>query len=133
MFQRLCSTSTWKVVGIIPNTSNFIFSCSSELHAQHKCFHNSRVLDLLAQHKYKHSCAPELLTQYKHQVSMCSRAPCSTQNISSIMCFRVHAQHIKSFIKHMSLAYAQYIKQIIMFISIGVLVPIYQLNIKVTS
>ena len=30
---------------------------------------------------------------------MCSRASCSTQNISLIMCFRVHAQH-KYFINH---------------------------------
>ena len=28
-----------------------------------------------------------------HQSLKCSRAPRSTQNISSIMCFRVHAQH----------------------------------------
>ena len=32
-----------------------------------------------------------------HQSLKCSRAPCSTQNISSIMCFRVHAQHKQAY------------------------------------
>ena len=98
MFQILCSTSTWKDPGLMPNASKFIFSCSSELHDQNKCFHNSCFPELLAQHKYKHSCAPELLAQHKHQILMCSRSPLSTQNISSIVCFRVHAQHMKSYI-----------------------------------
>ena len=30
-------------------------------------------------HKYKYSCAPELLAQHKQQILMCSRASCSTQ------------------------------------------------------
>ena len=106
----------------------FIFSCASELHAQHKGFHNSCVPELLAQHKYKHSCVRELLTQHKNQIPMCSRAPRSTQNISSITCFRVHTQHMKSYIKCMQLAYAQYIKQSIRFMCSGVLVPTYQLK-----
>ena len=62
----------------------------------------------------KYSCAPEFLAQHK------------TSN--QLMCFRVHAQHMKSYIKHIQLAYAQYIKQIIMFMCTGVLGPIYQLK-----
>ena len=106
----------------------FIFSCASLLHAQHKCFHNSCVPEVLTQHKYKHSCAPNILSQHKHQILMCSKAPHSTKNISSIMCFRVHAQHMKSYIKHMQLSYSQYIKQIIMFMCSGALDPKYQLK-----
>ena len=66
-FQALCPT--------LP----IIFSCASELPAQHKGLHNSCVLEILSQHKktrmcsrasrstqLKHSCAPELLAQHKH-------------------------------------------------------------------
>ena len=113
----------------MPNASIFFYlfmcfraSCSTQM------FHNSCVRELLAQHKYKYSCAPELLVQHKHQIPMCFRAPHSTQNISSMMCFKDHAQHMKSYIKHMQLAYAQYNKQIIMFMCSGVLDPIYQLK-----
>ena len=143
MFQSLCSTSTWKAPRLMPNTSNFIFSCASELHAQHegfhnscgpklvaqhKGFHNSCVSELFTQHKYKHSCVPELPTQHKHQILMFSIAPCSTQTISLTMCFRVHPEHMKSYIKHMQLAYTQYIKKIIMFSYSGVLDRTYQLK-----
>ena len=114
MFESLCSTSTWKALGFIPNTSNFIFSCASELHAKHKGFHKS--------------CVIELLAQYKHQILMCSKASRSRKNISSTMCFRVHSQHTKSYIKHIQFAYNQYIKQIIMFMCTGVLGQIYQLK-----
>ena len=73
----------------------------------------SCVPELLAQHKGKYSCALELLTQHKslitqvlqsssfntkHQSLKFSRAPRSTQNISSIMCFRVHTQHKQAYI-----------------------------------
>ena len=65
MFQRLCSTSTWKASRIMPNSSNsylFMFlraSCSTQR------FHNS--------------CAPKPLAQQKNQILMCSRASRSTQ------------------------------------------------------
>ena len=53
----------------MPNISNYIFMCSIAL------------------------CSTQM------QVLMCSRASRSTQKISSIMCFRVHAQQ-KHFINH---------------------------------
>ena len=114
MFQSLWSTSTWKASRLMPNTSNFIFSSASELNAQHKGFHNS--------------CDLELLAQYKHQILMCSKASRSRKNISSTMCFTVHAQHIQSCIKHTQLDYTEYIKQIITFMCKVVLDPIYQLK-----
>ena len=114
MFQSLCSTSTWNAPGLMPNTSNsYLFMCFRASFST-QMFHNS--------------CSPELLAQHKHQILMCSRAPRSTKNISSIKCFTVHAQHMKSYIKHIQLAYAQYIKQIIMFMCSGVLDSIYQLK-----
>ena len=100
-FHSLCSTSTWNSLGLMPNTSNsyhymwFRASCSTQM------FHNSCVPQLLSQHKYKYSCPLDILAQHKHQIPMCSRAPRSTQNISSIMCFRAHAQNTKPYIKHM--------------------------------
>ena len=39
--------------------------------------------------------APRLILNTSNYLFMCSRASPSTQNISSIMCFRVHTQHIK--------------------------------------
>ena len=67
--------------------------------------------------------APELMPNIKHLINHMLQGPCPTQNISSIMCFRVHAQH-NQHIYHQQLAYAQYTKQIIMFICNGVLDPI---------
>ena len=78
---------------------------------------NNHVLQsFLLNTNIKYSCALELLAQHKTN--------------SSIMCFRVHSQHKKIYIYiyHMQLAYAQYIKQIIMFMCSGVLDPIYQLK-----
>ena len=83
--------------------------------------------------------ASQLMSNISNYIFMCSRALRSTQNISSIMFFRVHAQH-KYFINHVlqgpcptkniyipiyhqQLAYAQYTKQIIMFICSGVFDP----------
>ena len=57
---------------------------------------------------------------------MCLRDPRSTQNISSNMCFRVHAQHTHTHTYNMQLAYADYIKQTIMFICNVFFDPVYQ-------
>ena len=101
--QDLCPTlptlSFHVLQSFILNTKVFITSCVPELLIQHKYKH-SCAPEVLAQHKYKHSCAPKLLTQQKHQIPICSRSPRSTQNISSIMHFRAHAQNTKSYIKH---------------------------------
>ena len=72
MLQNLCPTFP------------IIFSCVLEIYAQHKC---------------KYSCAPEPLTQHKtsHRSSASGSTP--NKNISSIMSFRVQAQH-KHFINH---------------------------------
>ena len=66
MLQSLCPTFP------------IIFSCVPELYAQHKC---------------KYSCAPEPLAQHKTSHRSCASGSMSNTNISSIMCFRVHAQH----------------------------------------
>ena len=98
MLQSLCSTSTWKTPGLMPNTSNYL-SC---------------VLELLAQHKGKYSSAPDLLAQHtssvthvpqstslntNHQSLMCSRAPISTQIINHSCAPELLAQQ-KSSITH---------------------------------
>ena len=82
MFQRLCSTSTWKSLGLIPNNSKLSF------HVFQSFMLNTNVSKL-----------------------MCSEASHSTQNVSSTMFFRVHAQHKQTHIYHMQLPYAEYIKQ----------------------
>ena len=60
----------------------------------------------------------------KHLIHHVLQGPCPTQNISSIMCFRFHAQHNQhththTHIYHQQLSYAQYTNQIVMFISSG--------------
>ena len=86
-----------RLQGLCP-TIPIIFSCDLELHARHKG---------------KYSCAQEFLAQQKssithvlqssslntnHKSLVCSKASSSTQNISSVMCFRVHAQHKQAYI-----------------------------------
>ena len=53
MFHSLCSTSTWKAPGLMPNTSDYIFMCSM----------------IFDQHKGKYSCAPKLLAQHKSSIT----------------------------------------------------------------
>ena len=65
IFQILCSTSNWNYLGVMPNTSKtYIFMCSR---------------DSCSTENIKYSCDPELLTQHKTSILMCSRAPHSTQ------------------------------------------------------
>ena len=63
---------------ILCPTFPIIFSCVLELYAQHKC---------------KYSCAPEPLAQHKTSHRSCASGSMHNTNISSIMCFKVHAQH----------------------------------------
>ena len=63
MLQSLCSTSTWKASRLMPNTSNIIFSCVLEHHAQHK-YKYSCAPELLSQHNINYTCAPEILSQH---------------------------------------------------------------------
>ena len=69
MFQTLCSISTWKVLGVMPNTSNFIFSCPCRTSCSTQMSHNPCVSELLSQHKYKYSCALDLLAQHKTSIT----------------------------------------------------------------
>ena len=76
--QLMLKSQLGNLQGLFP-TLPIIFSCASKLPSQCKGFHNSCVLELLAQHnktlmcsrysrstQIKHSCAPELLPQHKH-------------------------------------------------------------------
>ena len=114
--------------GLCPTLQIVIFSCALELPSQHigfithvlqslslstnikmlMCSRSSRSMQTLNTHVF-HSFS----LNTKHQILMCSRASRSTQNIkysyslqvaltaniSSIMCFSVHAQHMKSYHK----------------------------------
>ena len=155
MLQSLCSTPTWKALGIMPNTSNNIFMCS-------RASLSTQIID--------HSCAPEFLTQQNssitnvlqcsllnthHQSLMCSKAPCSTQIINHSCALQLLSQHkssitrvlqsfplnTKHLINHVlqgprptqtSIQISSIIgsrpiyKKIIMFICSGVFDPIYQ-------
>ena len=95
MFQRLCSTSTLEGSRAYAQHFQFYLFMCFRVSCTTQMFHNSCVPELLAQQKYKYSCAREILSQQKHQILMCSRAPRSTQNISSIMCFRAYSQHFQ--------------------------------------
>ena len=65
MFQRLCSTSTWKAPRLMPNTSNYLFMCSRDSLST-QMSQNSCSPELLAEQKKSiYPCAPELLTQHK--------------------------------------------------------------------
>ena len=88
------------------------------------------------------SCALELLAQQKYQILMRSRASCSTQKSNThvpqsscstqyIINYVIHGPrptHEIIYIKHMHLAYAQYIKQIIILMCSGVSYPIYKIK-----
>ena len=111
MFQSLCSTSTWKAPGLMPNTSNLYF------HVLQSFILNTNVSKIMCSRASRstqninYPCAPDLLTQHKtfHQ-SCASRSMTNTTSI---------------YIYHQQLAYALYIKQFIMFICSGVFDPIY--------
>ena len=94
MLQSLCSTSTWKDSGLMPNTSKLSFHVFQSFMLNTNiilmCYRDSRSTETSITHVLQ---SPSLNT--KHQLLMCSRAPYSTQNISSIMCFRVHPQQNK--------------------------------------
>ena len=95
MLQSLCSTSTWN---------------SQELYAQKKC---------------KFSCAPKPLSQHKscHQSCASQSKPNTKHFIKHALQGPHPAQNIYIHIYHQQLAYAQYTKQIIMFICSGVFDP----------
>ena len=112
MLQILCSTPTWNDPEVMPNISKLYFHVFQSFYAQHKC---------------NKSCASEYFSQHKTSHQLCASGSMPNINISSIMCFRVHAQHktcIYIYIYHQQMAYAQYTKQIIMFICSGVFEPI---------
>ena len=67
--------------GLFPTLPNLIFSCVSELLAQHKC---------------KYSCASQILTQHKILITHVLRAPHSTQKINYPCALELLTQHKKS-------------------------------------
>ena len=110
MLQSLFSTSTWKALGLMPNTSNLYFHVFQSFTLNTNL--NSHVLQVSLLNT-------TLITHVLQSSSL-------NTNISSIMCFRVYAQHKQSYMYHQQLAYAQYAKQIMMFICSGVFDPMYQ-------
>ena len=128
MFQILCPTSTWNSPALMPSTSNsYIFMC----------FRAS-----CSTQRFHKSCDPELLAQQKHQILMFLRAH-AQHNYQILMCLKTQAQHKYLivyvlqgprprhkiiYIKHMQLAYTQYIKQIIILMCSGVLCQIYKIK-----
>ena len=78
MLQSLWSTPTWNAPELMPNIFKLYFSCVPKLYAQQKC---------------NYSCAPEPFAQHKTSHRSCASRSMPNTNISSIMCFRVHAQH----------------------------------------
>ena len=95
---------------ILCPTFPIIFSCVLELYPQHKC---------------KYSCAPEPRAQHKTSHRSCaSRSMPNTKNFINHVLQAPHlAQNIYIHIYYQQLAYAQYTKQIIMFICSGVFDP----------
>ena len=78
MLQSLCSTSTWKALGIMPNTSNYLFMCSRA----------SRSTQSVITHVLQSS-----LLNTNHQSLKCSRASHSTQIINHSSAPELPAQH----------------------------------------
>ena len=87
---------------------------------------NTHVLQIFSLNtNIKYSCAPEVLTQHKHQILMCFRAHAQQKHLINYVLQGPRPTHEIIYIKHMQLAYAQYIKQIIILMCSGVLCPIY--------
>ena len=86
-----------RIHGLFPTLPTYLFICSRGS-CSTKMSQNTCTPKLLAQYKYKYSCAPELLTQHKTPNTHVLQRFLLNTNISSIMCFRVHAQHVKSYI-----------------------------------
>ena len=104
MFQSLCLTSTWKAPKLMPNTSNYLFMCS-------RAPRSTQIIN--------HSCALDILAQDKTSHQSCASWSTPNTNNNNWLTPNIY-------IYHQQLAYAQYIKKIIMFICIAVFDPIYQ-------
>ena len=142
IFQSLCSTSTWNALGLMCNTSNsylfmcFRASCSTQrfqlMFSRDSCSKqtsNTHVLQSLSLNtNIKYSCAPDLLTQHKHQILMCLRARAQHKYLINYVLQGPRPTHETIYIKNMYLDYTQYIKQIIILMCIGVLCPIYKIK-----
>ena len=90
-----------------------IFSCVLELHDQHK--YKTHVFQSFSVNtNINHSCAPELLTQHKTSHQSCALGSMPNKNKHTY----THT-HTHTYIYHQQFAYAQYIKQIIVFIGVG--------------
>ena len=76
--------------GLFPTLPIFIFWCASELHAQHKCFITHVFQSFSLNTNINTHVLQSFSLNTKHQLPMCSRVSWPIQNISSIMCFRVH-------------------------------------------
>ena len=97
----------------------------SRAYTQHFQLYFSFVPKLYAQHKCKYSCAPEPLAQHKNLIDHVFQGPCPTQTFhQSCASGSMPNTNIYIHIYHQQLDYVQYTKQIINFISSGVLDPI---------
>ena len=103
--------------------STLVLGCTFMIHLEIQW---PRIQCFRAYSQHQHGRIQGLCPTLPTYLFTCSRDSHSTQNISSMMCFKVHAQHKQAYIYQQQLAYAQYIKQIIVFICSGVFDPIYQ-------
>ena len=108
-----CSTQTLK------------YSCSSDPIAQHE--HQILVLQsFFLNTNFKYSYAPELPTRHKNQILIFFRACAQHKHLINYVLQGPRPTHEIIYIKHMQLAYSQYIKQIIILMCSGILCPIYK-------
>ena len=84
---------------LFPTLTILIFSCASELRAQHKGFITHVLEILLLNANIKYSFVPELLSQYKTSNTHVIEILLFNTKISSIMCLRLHAKHINNIYK----------------------------------
>ena len=79
MLESLFSTSTSKDLGLMPNTSNYLFMCSRAFCSTQFINHSS-VSELLAQHKTSHrSCATGSMPNTKHFINHVLQGTSPTQ------------------------------------------------------
>ena len=84
MLQMLCSTSTWKAPGLMPNTSNYLFMCS-------KYSHSIQMIN--------HSSPPKLLTQHKSSITQVLQSfPLNTKHLINHVLQGPHPTHANMYI-----------------------------------
>ena len=108
MLQSLCSTSTWKALGIMPNTSNYLFMCSRASRSTQVSTH---VFQSSSQHK---SSITQVLQSF----------PLNTKHLIKHVLQGPHPRKKSIYIALIIGLCPIYIKQIIVFICSGVFNPL---------